>query len=176
MNKFNLFLLNVLSVSLIVTTGCKQITTTDVNNNTKGDSIQNVLVSIDTAQKKTLHIDSFSQSPETDSCSCLFSVDSALYTSKQYIFAYDLSLTSFMKINGEMIKFNQTEYTGAGKNSLIYFSGGEYQLILESANSQEAGKEKTIQTGSIRVMDKQGNAFITTYYGICGCFKPGIKD
>lgn len=171
MNKLNLLFLTVLPISILVTS-CKQTTTTDTKIHQHPDSSHRVLVSFDTVpQKKTLRIDTFSKSPETDSCSCLFSVDSALSKSKQYIFAYDLSLTAYMKINGAMIKFTQTEFTGAGENTLIYFSNGEYQMILESANSKEAGKEKTIQTGSIRVTDKEGNAFITTFYGICGCFK-----
>ena len=153
-------------------TGCNQdhSNTTDTSHS---DSSHNVHITIDSIsnKKQTLRIDTFSKSPETDSCSCLFSVDSALSTSKQYIFAYDLAVTAYMKINGVMTKFTQTEYTGAGENTLIYFSGGDYKMILESANSKEVEKEKTVQTGSIRVTDKEENAFITTYYGVCGCFK-----
>lgn len=172
MNKLTPFLFKALFVSVILTPGCKQTATTNTTDSQQHDSTHNVLVSFDTtSQKKTLRIDTFSKSPETDSCSCLFSVDSALSINKQYIFAYDLAVTAFMKINGVMTKFTQTEYTSAGENTLIYFSSGEYQMILESANSTEKGKEKTIQTGSIRVTDKENNAFITTYYGLCGCFK-----
>ena len=159
-----------ISVNLI--TSCKQDHSSDTGQ-ALTDSSHNVHITIDSLsnKKETLRIDTFSKSPETDSCSCLFSVDSALSIGKQYIFAYDLAVTAYMKINGVMTKFNQTEFTDAGKNTLTYFSNGQYQMILESANVKEAGKEKTIQTGSIRVTDKEGNAFITTYYGICGCFK-----
>ena len=173
MNKLNLFLLAALPISLILVAGCKQTTPADANKSQHIDSTHNVLVSVDSIsnKKQDIHIDTFSKSPETDSCSCLFAIDSALNLSKQYIFAYDLSMIAYMKVNGVMTKFTQTEYTGAGENTLIYFNSAKYKLILESADSKEIGKEKTIQTGSIRVTDKEGNAFITTFYGICGCFK-----
>lgn len=173
MNTRNQLFFPVLIATTALLGSCKQANKNSKETATNGtDSINTVFVSMDTiSNKKTLRIDTFSKSPETDSCSCLFSVDSSLLISKHYIFAYDLAVTAFMKINGVMTKFTQTEYTSAGDNTLIYFSSGAYQMILEAANSTEAGKEKTIQSGSIRVTDKENNAFITTYYGVCGCFK-----
>jgi len=136
------------------------------------DSSHTVLVSMDSANKKqSIHIDKFSKSPETDTCSCLYAVDSASFIKKEYIFAYDLSLTAYMKINDEMVKFKQTEFSTSGENTMTYFSSERYKMILETGNVREVGKEQTIQTGSLRVMDNNGNAEIIVFYGMCGCFK-----
>jgi hypothetical protein len=126
---------------------------------------------VDSTKKQTVTIGTFNTSPETDTCSCLYAVDSVSFLKKEYIFAYDLALTAYMKINGEWIKFRQTEFSDSGENTLTNFNSERYKMILESGNVKEAGKEQTIQTGSIRVMDDKGNAEIIVYYGMCGCYK-----
>ncbi|HSH66050.1 MAG TPA: hypothetical protein VLB84_09680, partial [Bacteroidia bacterium] len=70
------------------------------------------------SQKKIIFINTFTSSPETDSCACFFSTDSTSYHNQSYIFAYNLSTLAYMKINGEMITFKQTEYIIMGKNSV----------------------------------------------------------
>lgn len=122
--------------------------------------------------KQILTMDSFSVSPETDSCSCFFSTDSIAYQQQQYRFAYDLETTAYMKINGVMTKFNQIEYGVSGDNSVTIFQSDLYKMYLELKDVQEKGKETTLQSGSIRVMDNQGNMALTPFYGECGCKNP----
>lgn len=160
-------------LALLLLAGCKQNNTSSSNDTSIRTDSNAIQVTVDSIQKKqSIQIDRFSKAPETDTCSCLYAVDSASFTKKEYIFAYDLALTAYMKINDEMVTFKQTEFTNSGeKNSLTYFSSARYKMILESGNAREIGKEKTIQTGSIRVMDNKGNAEIIVFYGMCGCFK-----
>lgn len=123
--------------------------------------------------QRPITIESFSVSPETDSCSCLFSIDSATFKKSAYVLAYDLETIAFMKLNGHLVKFRQTEYFGAGNNSVTTFESDPYTLYLEIKDVNEIGKEATLISGSIRVMDK-GNVALTTFYGECSCKNPKI--
>lgn len=134
-----------------------------------------VAVNTDTLAKKEIQLGTFSTSPETDSCACFFSTDSTAYRKGIYIFAYDLETISYVRINGTMTKFNQIEYSVIDDNSLTTFQSDPYKLYLELKDVRETGKEATLQSGSIRIMDNQGNVTITPFYGECSCKNPGRK-
>lgn len=129
-------------------------------------------VSRDSMKRQAILIDGFTVSPETDSCACFFSVDSSAYSSQHYIFAYDLSTIAYMKIDGAMTKFKQTEYAVIGAGSLTTFEGNDLKVFLELKDVKKTGEEATLQWGSIRVMDKYGNAVITPFFGACLCKRP----
>jgi hypothetical protein len=159
----NTFLLS-FSVFFLFTllSACKQ------NNSTETSSVSNDSLK----NKQSLHIDTFSTSPEVDNCSCFFSTDSTTYQQQAYICAYDLSTIAFMKINGVMTKFTQTEYNGVGNGSVTKFKSELYELLLETSDTKEINTVSTAQSGSIRVTNAEGATVITTFYGQCGCKKP----
>jgi hypothetical protein len=135
---------------------CKQ------NNSQKVQS-----TNIDSLKKKPLHIHTFSVSPEMNDCSCFFAADSVANQEEAYILAYDLTV-AFMKINGVMIKFNQTEYAVVGDGSVTKFKNNDYELLLETGDVK-AVNASTLQSGSIRLTRKDGTVVITPFYGWCGC-------
>jgi hypothetical protein len=126
----------------------------------------------DSLKKQTLSLDTFSNFPEVNNCSCFFSADSTAYQKQTYLLAYDLATTAFMKINGVMIKFTQTEYAVVDKSSVTKFKSDEYELLLETGDVRELNTTSTVQSGSIRVTNMDGVVVIIPFYGQCGCKKP----
>lgn len=123
----------------------------------------------DSTTKQTIAIDTFSfrdlPTVSLKNCFCNFSVDSISHQQHATIFVYDLSTIAFMKINGVIVKFTQTEYSTTGTT----FKSDNYELLLETTIAKAIGKEITQQSGTMRLRDKNGNAVITMYYGECGC-------
>jgi hypothetical protein len=166
--KTNTLFLAVLSVSLlfILLFSCKQNNSTETPLSTVVDSVK----------KQPLHIDTFTTSPEVDSCSCFFATDSSAYQSQAYVCAYDLSTLAFMKINGIMTQFTQTEYNGVGNGSVTKFKSDLYELLLETRDAKEFNAASTIQSGSMRVTNKEGLTVIIPFYGLCGCKNPSSTN
>jgi hypothetical protein len=151
---------SILSAIILLTSlfACKQ------NNSKKAQLTNN-----DSPENKPIHMDTFSVSPEMNDCSCFFATDSAANQEGAYILAYDLATTAFMKINGVIIKFNQTEYSVVGDGSITKFKSEDYELLLETGDVRELDPSSTLQSGSIRVTHKDGTVAVTPFYGWCGC-------
>jgi hypothetical protein len=162
--KISLFVTCLLAIFLFA---CKQNSSTETPSST---------IVVDSVKKQPLHIDTFSTSPEVDSCSCFFSTDSSAYQSQAYVCAYDLSTVAFMKLNGVMIKFAQTEYNGVGNGSVTKFKSDLYELLLETRDTKEINAASTVQLGSIRVTNKEELTVIIPFYGQCGCKKPSKQN
>jgi hypothetical protein len=145
---------------------CKQNNSTKVQP-TDIDPLKRLTIA-DSLKKIPIHIDTFSVSREMDDCSCFFAPDSIADQEDTYILAYDLSTVAFMKINGVMIKFNQTEYAVVGDGSVTKFKSDDYELLLETGDVKEENMA-TLQSGSIRVTHKDGTTAVTPFYGWCGC-------
>jgi hypothetical protein len=118
-----------------------------------------------------LSIDSFSEFPsEIDGCSCYFSNDSNEFKAGKYIYVNDFADISFLKINGEMVKFKQTKYSK--KDSLtteVQANEGEYELIIRILKGRETGDETQLQTGTLILKSKRGKKIVKSFYGECGC-------
>ncbi len=126
----------------------------------------------DTLKKHNIILNTFSSSPETDSCTCIYSVDSIAYQHHEYICAYDLETKAYLKINDRFNVFTQTEYAVVGNSSVTRFNNDHYEVMLELKDIKETGNESTVQWGSIRINDKNGNSLITPFYGGCACLSP----
>ena len=117
-----------------------------------------------------LSIDSFTTfPPEIDGCSCYFSNDSIEFKDKKYIYANDFAQTSFLKINGVMIKFKQTDFKKNEKTTTAKYTCDNYEMTIEVKDGKQSGDETSLKSGRIKLTDKKGKTLTKTFYGECGC-------
>ena len=121
--------------------------------------------------RQTLSIDTFSDfPPEIDGCSCYFSNDSTDFKNKKYIYVNDFAQTSFLKINGVMIKFTQTEYKEIDKENIkAKYKSDNFGMTIEMKKGIQNGDETWLKTGTITLTNKAGQSIKKTFYGECGC-------
>ncbi len=117
-----------------------------------------------------LTIDTFSTvPPEIISCPCFFSNDSTEFHKGKYIYISDPTKIAFLKINGTLTKFTQTDFkTIDSLNIKAQYQNINYELTIE-AKLEIRGEESALETGTIKLTDKKGKAVTKTFYGECGC-------
>lgn len=167
--KRNLNQLVLLTLTTIFLIACGQ---KKGNNTTTLDSTSQVFEKKEIAQNiEPLRIDTFSTFPdEIDGCSCYFSNDSTEFEQGKYIYMNDYAEISFMKINGILTKFTQTEFKEKDKISVVAkFISDKYDLTIEVKRGKQNGEETTLQSGTIKLNDKKGKTVTMTFYGECGC-------
>ena len=149
------------AVSLTFLFACGQ--SNSDKNETRTTSIQ--------PDKQTLYIDTFSTfPPEIDGCSCYFSNDSTEFKKGEYIYMNDYAQTSFLKINGVITKFTQTDFKEIDSlNVKAKYKSDHYEMTIESKDGIQNGDETWLKTGTIKLTDKKGKTIIKTFYGECGC-------
>jgi len=116
-------------------------------------------------------IDKFSDyPPKIDGCSCFFSNDSVEFNNKEFIYMNDFASISFLKINGEIIKFTQTDFREVDNTKIISKAKSAiYEIIIEVNDGKRNGDESMLKTGKIKLTDKNGKTLTKTFYGECGC-------
>jgi len=119
----------------------------------------------------TLSIDTFSTfPPEIDGCSCYFSNDSTEFKKGEYIYMNDYAQTSFLKINGVLTKFTQTDFKEVDSlNVKAKYKSDHYEMTIESKDGIQNGDETWLKTGTIKLTNKKGETVTKTFYGECGC-------
>lgn len=119
----------------------------------------------------TFSIDTFSTfPPEIDGCSCYFSKDSTDFKNGAYIYMNDYDKISFLKINGVLTKFTQTNFKQINKSKSISKSTSDnYELTIEERNVKQNGDETSLIEGTITLKDKNGKIISSAFYGECGC-------
>jgi catabolite regulation protein CreA len=124
-----------------------------------------------TTDNQVLTIDTFSTfPPEIDGCSCYFSNDSTEFIKGEYIYMNDYAQTSFLKINGVLTKFAQTDFKEIDSlNVIAKYKSDKYQMTIESKDGIQNGDETWLKTGTIKLTDKNGKTIKKTFYGECGC-------
>ena len=120
---------------------------------------------------ETFKIDTFSTFPaEIDGCSCYFSNNSTEFKKGEYIYVNDFAETSFIKINGVLTKFKQTEYKKVEKTTIVAkFKSDNYEMTIEVVTGKQSGEETILETGTIKLTDKKGKTITKNFYGECGC-------
>jgi len=158
-NKFLPTFLSVVTLTLLLTCGQN-------NSNKSIAQTDNIVV-----DKQVITIDTFSTfPPEIDGCSCYFSNDSTEFKKGEYIYMNDYAETSFLKINGILTKFNQTDFKEIDSlNTIAKYKSDNYEMTIESKDGIQNGDETWIKTGRITLTDKKGKTVTKTFYGECGC-------
>lgn len=124
-----------------------------------------------TTDNQGLTIDTFSTfPPEIDGCSCYFSNDSTEFKKGEYIYMNDLAQTSFLKINGVLTKFAQTDFKEIDSLNLVAkYKSENYEMTIEAKDGTQNGAETGLKTGTIKLTDKSGKSITKKFYGECGC-------
>jgi len=122
-------------------------------------------------EQQSFSIDTFSDFPqEIDGCSCYFSNDSTDFYNKKFIYVNDFAQTSFLKINGVMTKFTQTEYKEIEEENVkAKYTSDNFEMTIEVKDGIQNGDETMLKTGTITLTDKNGKTVTKTFYGECGC-------
>ena len=89
----------------------------------------------------TLSIDTFSTfPPEIDGCSCYFSNDSTEFKKGEYIYMNDYAQTSFLKINGVLTKFTQTDFKEVDSlNVKAKYKSDHYEMTISLLIFEDLG-------------------------------------
>ena len=107
--------------------------------------------------------------PQIRDGSCYFANDSIDFKNGRYIFMNDNAQSAFIKINGLLTKFTQTDLKKINKeNTIIKYTNNQYQLMVEVKNGKPIFYETTIKAGTIILSDKNGNTLKRIFYGECG--------
>jgi hypothetical protein len=124
-----------------------------------------------TTNNQVLTIDTFSTfPPEIEGCSCYFSNNSTEFKKGEYIYMNDLAQISFLKINGILTKFTQTDFKNIDKTTTIAKAKSDlYEITIEVKEEGKSGYETSGKSGTIRLTDKNGKTISKTFYGECGC-------
>jgi hypothetical protein len=82
----------------------------------------------------------------------------------------DYAQTSFLKINGVLTKFTQTDFKEISKTKTIAKAKSDkYEMTIEVIDGIKNGDETWLKTGTIKLSGKKGKTITTTFYGECGC-------
>jgi hypothetical protein len=122
-------------------------------------------------EQEALVLDTFSTfPPEIDGCSCYFSNDSIEFKKKEYIYMNDYAQTSFLKINGELVKFTEVYIKQVDSlQTKAKYRSNAYEMIIETQVIQQNGYETSLESGIIKVTDQNGSTITKPFYGECGC-------
>jgi hypothetical protein len=164
--------LNKLALLIILTVILIACVQKNENNTNLIDTTSQVIEKKEIIQNiEPLRIDTFSTFPdEIDGCSCYFSNDSTEFEQGKYIYMNDYAEVSFMKINGILTKFTQTEFKEKDKTTVVAkFISDKYDFTIEVKRGKQNGEETTLQSGTIKLYDKNGKTVSVTFYGECGC-------
>jgi hypothetical protein len=120
---------------------------------------------------QALIIDTFSTFPlEIDGCSCYFSNDSIEFKKGEYVYMNDYAQTSFLKINGVLTKFTQTDFKEIDSLRVkAKYKSDNYEITIDTKDGIQNGDETWLKTGTIKLTDKKGKTVTKTFYGECGC-------
>lgn len=118
-----------------------------------------------------LIIDTFSTfPPEIEGCSCNFSNNPEEFKKGEYIYINDYADISFLKINGILTRFTQTDFTNVDSTTTIVKAKSEpYELIIEVKEGKQSGEESSFKSGTIKLTDKHNKTVTKTFFGECGC-------
>ena len=122
-------------------------------------------------ENQILTIDTFSTFPaEIDGCSCYFSNDSSEFKKSHFIYMNDYAQICFVKLNGVLTKFVQIDFKENDSREInAKYKNDSYEIIIESTGAIQNGDETWLQTGTIKVTDKNGKTITKPFYGECGC-------
>lgn len=107
--------------------------------------------------------------PEIDGCSCIFSEDSLSYAKEKYIYTNDFAATSFIKVNGKMIRLTETKHANPNSLTISKSAGSGYEVEIKAKVFRTTDLEYNEMKGTMTIKSKKGKTVTKTIYGVCGC-------
>jgi hypothetical protein len=171
--------LTLLCFFVLLFTACnqkKQDTTSDVDSTSETSVLKKETIPEKTIEEPTFSIDIFSEFPaEIDGCSCYFSKNETDFKArKKYSYVDNYEKTAFVKIDGTLIKFVQTNsemitethYKNTYKSEN---TSQPYTLETDTERENQNGDETFLYTGTLKVTNQEGKSVSESFIGECGC-------
>jgi len=127
-------------------------------------------------EKPAFSIDVFSKfPPEIDGCSCYFSKNETDFKEgSKYSYMDNYEKTAFVKIDGALVKFVQTNsemitethYKNTYKSEN---AAQNYTLETNTERENQNGDETFLYTGTLKVTTQDGKSVSERFIGECGC-------
>ena len=159
----NLFSLILLAAMI----GCVRPNVSPTPDKTVFDEKEEVTVE----KQKGVEINTFSEfPPEIEGCACYFAADSAEWEKGNYIFMNNYVDVAYLKINGELVRFSQTQLSQQDDGSFAATGKSDnYTFEIRMKEGSKNGDETTLNSGTIFLKDRLGNIIELPFYGECGC-------
>lgn len=114
---------------------------------------------------KEIHLESFSDFPEEiDGCSCYFSISKDELKNRNYIFINDFGNIAFIKIDGNLIRFELTNHD----NDIYIYNYNDYTMKVEIIKRKFIDSELELEKGIITIDTPKGE-LKQKFIGECGC-------
>ncbi|WP_338789864.1 hypothetical protein [Bernardetia sp. MNP-M8] len=165
--------------SILLFTACnskKETTTSDVDSTTETSILREEIIEEEIVEEPAFSIDTFSDfPPEIDGCSCYFSKNEADFKGgKKYSYMDNYEKIAFVKIDGVLVKFVQTnsEMVTETHYKNTYKSENathNYTLETETERESQNGDETFLYTGTLKVTNQEGKSVKESFIGECGC-------
>jgi hypothetical protein len=115
----------------------------------------------------TIYLESFTDIPqEIEGCACYFFISQEDREKLQYIFVNDWALLAFVKINGQIVKFEQQEYDE--KNRVYFYIHHTDKMKVEITKNIAEDYESVVVEGIITIETEKGH-LQQKFIGDCGC-------
>ena len=119
--------------------------------------------------EKKFELETFDFPKDIQGCSCYFAANKADFEKEKYIFADDMGISTYIKIDGAVQKLKKTDDNMDPENFSKTIEDEKYLIKL---NGKRLGNEEEILTfeGTMTVKDKTtGKETSSPIYGECGC-------
>lgn len=114
-----------------------------------------------------VNFETFSVIPnEIDGCGCSFYLSEKDKKDNKYICVNDFANLAFVKLKGEMVKFELTEHKDS--SNIYLYKSKEYTLKIEVIKKESSEYEASNIEGVITISSKEGIKK-QKFIGICGC-------
>ena len=123
-----------------------------------------------TADSVLITLDTFDGYPsDIEGCSCSCSNNIADFNNNQHVCVTSYWDIAYLKLNGELTRFNLTKYdTLSDGTSIVNYENEKFKLTIE-CKFIETKYESSSTTGTIRLKDKSGEILNRKFIGGCGC-------
>ena len=118
-----------------------------------------------------LEFEVFKEIPsEINACACYFSKSEMDYNSNEYIFVNDFAKYAFIKLNGEIEKFERIENSDKQtENTYRIYKNGDLTLQIELTKKTPMGEEISRLFGTMILTNSKGLKVTMDFFGTCGC-------
>jgi hypothetical protein len=120
-----------------------------------------------TIDSTIIYLERFTDIPqEIDGCACYFFISQEDREKSQYIFVNDWALLAFVKINGQIVKFEQQKYDD--KKNVYFYTHHTDKMKVEITKKIAEDYESVVVEGIITIETEKGH-LQQKFIGDCGC-------
>jgi len=109
-----------------------------------------------------------------DGCACYFSASDQKFKNKEYLFAAGFDSTGFVSVNNKLVKLKlvSTEKkpdSFGNYDHIDIYNSDSYKITVDIKYKKSSGDETWWNEGTVTIETKDGEKFVKTFVGECGC-------